>query len=327
VTTRDLVLILTHASDHYTVDLVAEAVRERGGRAIRVDTDLFPSELPLAAALPSRSGSHRVRIGDDSVELARVRSVWARRLWPAKLDPDLDPSFREACVRESAAALDGFLDALDGVPWINPPAATVRAENKLRQLRIATEVGLEVPETLLTNDPEQARRFFERHEGRVVVKLLRPLASSMERAHTFVRTSELRETDLEHLDGLRHAPMVFQERVEKACELRVVCVGERQLCAAIDASGSAGGTVDWRAAERGEASWKPAELPVPERDRLDALRRGLGLVYGAADVIRTPDGRHVFLEINSGGEWGMLQRDAGLDVASALAEHLTKETA
>ena len=54
--------------------------------------------------------------------------------------------------------------------------------------------------------------------------------------------------------------------------------------------------------------------------------RALGLVFGAVDLIRTPDGEHVFLEVNPAGEWGMLERDLGLPIADALAEALLAPT-
>ena len=50
----------------------------------------------------------------------------------------------------------------------------------------------------------------------------------------------------------------------------------------------------------------------------------LDLVYGAIDMIKTPDGEHVFLEVNPGGEWGMLERDLSYPIAEALAEALLK---
>ena len=48
----------------------------------------------------------------------------------------------------------------------------------------------------------------------------------------------------------------------------------------------------------------------------------LGLVFGAIDMICTPAGEHVFLEVNPGGEWGMLERDLGLPIADAIARAL-----
>ena len=52
------------------------------------------------------------------------------------------------------------------------------------------------------------------------------------------------------------------------------------------------------------------------------LMEELGLRFGAVDLIRRPDGGHVFLEINPTGEWGMLEKDLGLPISEALAEEL-----
>ena len=54
------------------------------------------------------------------------------------------------------------------------------------------------------------------------------------------------------------------------------------------------------------------------------LNRSMGLRYGGADLIRTPEGDWVFLEINPGGEWRWVQQYAGLDVSGALAELLLR---
>jgi glutathione synthase/RimK-type ligase-like ATP-grasp enzyme len=51
--------------------------------------------------------------------------------------------------------------------------------------------------------------------------------------------------------------------------------------------------------------------------------QALGLSFGAVDFIRTPEGEHVFLEVNPSGEWGMLQRDLGLPIAEAIADILS----
>lgn len=68
-------------------------------------------------------------------------------------------------------------------------------------------------------------------------------------------------------------------------------------------------------------------LPSDVGAKLIALARRLGLVFGAADFIVTPDGRHVFLEINPAGEWGMLERDLSLPISEAIADELTKGAA
>ena len=51
----------------------------------------------------------------------------------------------------------------------------------------------------------------------------------------------------------------------------------------------------------------------------------LGLRFGAIDMIVTPAGGHVFLEINPTGEWGMLERDLGHPISSAIAHALASD--
>ena len=59
----DTVLILTHSADHFVIERVTEALRRRGARALRFDTDLFPSEVALATRLGPGGDAQRLRCG------------------------------------------------------------------------------------------------------------------------------------------------------------------------------------------------------------------------------------------------------------------------
>jgi MvdC family ATP-grasp ribosomal peptide maturase len=322
---RDAVLLVTHSGDYFTVERVADALARRGARPVRFDTDLFPEEARLSATLRPGGAENVIQTGGIEIEASEVRAVWGRRVWPPRLSGKLDERFRAACVRESAAALEGFFDGLNGARWVNDPRSEHAAENKLLQLRAARESGLDVPPTLLTNDAARARDFYEAENGEVVAKLLRPLSVSMGDAPLFVYTSDVRAEDIEALDSLRHCPVVFQRKIEKRRELRVAYVAGRVFTGALDASDSARGRTDWRLAEPGECSWERATLKPGLTARLKKLMRRLGLVYGAIDLIETPDGRHIFLEVNPGGEWGMLEHDLGLPISEAIADALLSD--
>lgn len=339
------VLILTHSRDQYTVPRVAAEITRRGARALRFDTDLFPTERKISARFGDRARhAFEANLCETDVEIDRrsaerdvgarvsnansvslapdeITAVWSRKVWTPTMDASLDARLKEGCVRESYAALYGFFDTLQHARWVNDMTAMNEAENKLRQLRIAEEVGLRVPKTLVTNDPDAARAFHAEHAP-LVAKMLTPLTISMGEAPMFVHTSPVRSEDLEHLDGLRHSPMVFQETIEKRLELRIAFVAGRMFAGAIDARGSEHGRTDWRLSRPGEVRWTRGEVPRELAERLIALMDRLRLVYGAIDVIETPEGDHVFLEVNPGGEWGMLERDLGLPIAAALADAL-----
>ena len=319
---RDAVLLLTHSGDFYTIDLVTQALARRGVRPIRFNTDLFPSSIKLSA----RAGDERIAQlfteAGEQISVAEVRAVWARKLWSPRMADDLDERYRSMCIGESIAALEGFFDALHDARWINDLQLQRAAENKQRQLRLAARAGLRVPRTLVTNDPAAARQFFAETEGQTVAKLLRPIGVSMDTAKPFVYTNRVREEDLASAEALRHSPMVFQELIPKACELRVACVAGETFAGALDASGTSRGQTDWRRVAPEECRWQKAQLPAEVANELRALMSELGLVFGAVDFICTPAGEYVFLEVNPGGEWGMLERDLCLPISEAIAEAL-----
>ena len=64
---------------------------------------------------------------------------------------------------------------------------------------------------------------------------------------------------------------------------------------------------------------QPVELPCEVADRCRLLVRELDLLYGAIDLVRTPDGRYVFLEINPNGQYLWIEHDTGLPISAAVA--------
>jgi MvdC family ATP-grasp ribosomal peptide maturase len=322
---RDAVLLLTHSGDFYTVDLVSQALARRGVRPIRFNTDLFPSSVKLSARAGDERVTHFCTEAGERISTAEMRAVWARKLWLPRMADDLDDRYRSICVRESAAALEGFLDALHDARWVNNLQRQLAAENKQRQLRLAARAGLRVPRTLVTNDPAEAQQFFAEAEGQMVAKLLRPLNASMDAVPPFVYTNRVREEDLHCAETLRHSPMVFQELIPKACELRVAWVAGKAFAGALDASGTSRGQVDWRRAAGSDCRWQKAQLPAQVSSGLRTLMSELELVCGAVDLIYTPAGEYVFLEVNPSGEWGMLERDLGLPISEAIAEALLED--
>jgi glutathione synthase/RimK-type ligase-like ATP-grasp enzyme len=319
------VLIITHSGDNESVESVARALTERGGRAVRLDTDRFPSEVRLAARYGGE-GAERVTFaaGEYEFDLSEVGAVWHRRLSvAARLPRELDAQLRAASVGESRAALLGVLAGLTAFR-VDPEAAIRRAEQKPLQLRVARELGLEVPRTLVTNDPAAVRDFYAACDGHLMTKMLSSFAVyDREGRENVVFTNPIGPEDLEDLTGLSLCPMTFQERVEKRLELRATVVGRRVFTASIDSQASERAAHDWRrdgVALVGE--WRPYTLPPETEGLLLALLDYFGLNYGAADFILTPDGRHVFLELNPSGEFFWLEHGPGLDISGALADVL-----
>jgi MvdC family ATP-grasp ribosomal peptide maturase len=319
---RDVVLLITHSGDYFTVDRVADALSKRGVQPFRLDSDQFPLGVQIQAHLSNKGSEHFLEYGNVSISTKQVQAVWLRRIWQPQLAQELAPQFRAACTRESLAALDGFWDSLQTARWIDDLQNIHAAENKLRQLRVACEVGLTIPQTLVTNNPEQVRTFLKQVKGKMVTKLLTPLSYSMKGSSFFLYTSVVKEKDLASLETLRYCPMVFQAQIEKQKELRAIFVDGKIFVGALDASKYAASTVDWRRGTPEACVWQTHELPSPIIQSLKAFMAKFGLIFGAFDLIQTPSGEYVFLEVNPTGEWGMLERDLQLPISEAIADAL-----
>ncbi len=319
------VLLITHTHDNPSVDTVRRAVEGRGERAWRLDTDRYPTEIRLSVTAGEDVPRATLDGPDGSLALDEVTAVWWRRTATAAgLPEDMDPQLRAASVEESSRALQGMVASLDAFT-VDPIPVIRRAENKPLQLEAARAEGLTIPRTVTTNDPAAVRAFAATCPRGMVAKMMSSFAIyDDEGREQVVFTSPVSEADLDDLDGLSLCPMTFQERVEKALELRVTVVGDRVFAASIDSQRVERAKSDWR--REGVAlldAWRRYELPGPVADGLLRYMARFELNYGAADFIVTPAGEHVFLEVNPAGEWFWLQDAPGLPIAEALAELLT----
>jgi glutathione synthase/RimK-type ligase-like ATP-grasp enzyme len=291
-----------------------------------LNTDLYPAQVQVSTRF---SGGRIERtLMDESgtrFDLSEVTALWYRRFQAGASLPEELGDTRDACVNEAKRALYGTIASL-GCFELDPLMHVRGADHKELQLKRARAHGLLVPETLITNGPAEARAFYDTVGGKVVTKVQSSFAIYRDNREMVVFTSSVKPDDLDSLSDLRFCPMMFQERLDKALELRATVVGREVFTASIDSQRTAETAVDWRRDGIGLIDdWKPYKLPPEVESGLLALMQDFRLNYGAADFIVTPDRRHVLLEVNAGGEWFWLQRNPGLPIADAIARVLLGE--
>ncbi len=320
---RAVILIITHSNDNESIPLVMDAVAAQGGIAYRFDTDRFPTTVQLHSQY-GRGEERLFLVGEDyELDLSTVSAVWYRRVAIGQQIPEtMDPQLRRAAIDQSRAAVHGMIASLDAF-HLDPVYRLRRAENKQLQLKIARQVGLDIPRTLITNEPAAVRRFALECRQGMIMKTLSSFAIYEQGEQKVVFTNAVQTKDLEHVADLRYCPATFQEQVPKAVELRTTIVGDRLFTASIDSQRCEKTSIDWRRDGLGlMGEWAPYQLPVEVEERLLKLMRLLGLGYGAADLILTPDGHHVFLEVNPVGEFFWLEKHPGLPLSGAIAKLL-----
>lgn len=316
------VLLVTRSDDNACVQWLQDELEARGARGLRLDTDRYPGEVQLSTALEGKKTRRTLVVDGKAHDLSGLTSLWYRRFFAGGRLPESLGDLREASVEESRRTLYGTIAAL-GCFELDPLRCVRAADAKELQLHRARAFGLDVPKTLFSNDPRAVRRFFKACRGRVVTKMQNSFAVYRQGRELVVYTTRLSAKDLEDLDGLRHCPMTFQELLPKKVELRATVVGRRVFTAAVDSQASEAAKVDWRKDGLGLLeAWTPYQLPPKVERALLKLTASFGLNYAAADFVVTPKGRHVFLELNAGGEFFWLQRTPGLPIVQALADVL-----
>lgn len=316
-----MILCITHSQDTYTIDLVQQHLEQLGYPSFRFNSDEFGTRYRLRYRLTPSGPQYQLEHGNTLLDAADITGVWYRKLWELKVPPSLDPAYVPAFIKEYNTSLHIFLDALD-MPWINRiDIDHAVSNNKLLQLTAAQAAGLHVPQTLFSNHAEDAIRFYDDHNGDVVVKLHGALSKTMDGRGDFFPTTRLRKEDVPMLESLSACPMILQEYIPKDRELRIVYVDGEFFTGSLRAPD----TTDWRAASTTIIQWEPFFLPPAEEEKIDRLMRLLGLPFGAIDMIVQPDGQYVFLEVNPQGEWGMLQKYLGFPIAETIAEKLVQK--
>lgn len=295
-----------------------EAVLEHLSRPVVVlDVADYPHRSRLEVGFGAAGGDRRLlRVGPDEIDAEQVGAVWYRRERSMELDPALtDPTARLFAWSESREALVGLWQSLDCF-WMNPIAADEAAQRKVRQLQVARQVGLAVPETLITNDPAAARAFVEpRLDQGVIRKAFRNIPEAPR------STAMVGRADLARIGDVRLAPVTFQEFVPADLDLRVIVVGEEVFAASIKSEPEF--QTDYRGGI-GSAVFASYSLPEEVAGPLLELHRRLGLVYGASDFRVTPEGEHVFLEVNPAGEYLFASERTGQPVPQAIAALLDR---
>ncbi len=312
------VLIFAQQQDEHAV-AVAAHLKVLGKEAVVLDTGLFPEAARLSMRYKCCT-DHRdfhLEVQGKEIPLEAIDAVWWRRPQPHRISEQMTrSSHRLFAANEAHEALAGLWQCMDA-EWINDPSKDLISQRKGYQLKIAQQVGLRIPATLITNDPESARNFADARAYRDIV-----YKSFSSTEQEWRETRLLRQDEIPLLDHVRHAPVIFQHYVEAQYDLRITVVGDRIFPAAIH-SQQTQYKVDCRV-DIATARIEAVDIPPEVQSKLLALMRALGLTYGAIDMRLRPNGEYVFLEVNPAGQFMYIEVATGQPISNAMAEALAR---
>jgi hypothetical protein len=318
-----MILILSNLDDKHADDLAAK-LRSRGAEFIRFDPARFPAHAELSLVFSTTGAlQRRLRVGEETIDLDSVRAVWYRR--PGEPVPDArleeGPS-RRFVAEESKRFVHDVWHTLDCF-WLPAQRPVIhRAGSKAWQLQIAGELGFVLPPTLFTNSPSDFLEFYLQHNGNIISKLAETSLADVLGEMGWRYTEVVSKRDVAHARAIRYCPIIFQEYVPKCSELRITVVGREIFAAEIHSQESNHTRHDWRHYDHHTTRYSIHDLPQDVERRCIQLVERLGLCFGAIDMVVTPDGHYVFLEVNPNGQYLWIEMATGLPISDAICDLL-----
>lgn len=319
-----MILCISHQKDFYTIDLVLDYLKQKGVPHFRLDSNLFPGQIDFGYEL--ETDKMILDLGDRNfLDLSKVKATWVRKIWMADFLHEIEAEYQKGVLQEintSRAVLLNYLEKRG--PCVNGfQASQLVEQDKFLQARAAAKAGLKIPKTVYSSSPMAVAKFFYECKGELIAKLHNHLSFSMEGGGQSLYTTVITEEMLSDLEGsLPYSPMIFQERIPKAYELRIAYVNGQCFSGMIKEVASQASNDDWRNSQ--QMAWETYQLPEEISTAIQKMMQALNLHFGAIDLIKSTDGNYYFLEVNTAGEWGMLQKELNLQIAEAIGETLIK---
>lgn len=252
-----------------------------------------------------------LRVGEQEVRLEDVSAVYWRLMQERNL-PEVsglsEDAPRRRRVRDLHRAFYSWL-AVTPARVVSRAEAIASNGSKPYQAQLIRAAGFDVPETLVTDDPDLVRAFVAEH-GQVIYK-------SISSARSIV--VEVDDDALDRLDDIRWCPVQFQECVA-GVDVRVHVVGEQVFATRVVSDGT-----DYRYAalrDGAPARLEATRLSAMLEAKCVALAQRLGLPFTGIDLRITPDDRVVCFEANPCPAFPYYEGNTGQPIARAVALHL-----
>lgn len=304
-------LLLVTGKDDLTADYLIRRLDERHQPFFRFNTEDLLCGFEVSLTLENESFDFTItdQARATDLHLRDIRAAYFRKPRVPNVCDDQVGAEQVFNRREILETLRSIWRLIPDRCWLNTPEALWLASNKIKQLRIASELGFRIPSTLVSSSADEVARFSERHGGDVIAKAVKHGFLESD-GLSLIFTSTLEATKLDAMsDSGSIIPAIVQPKLEKEFDLRITVVGDSIFPAAILSQGHKETSVDWRTWDicGVDLEHSRANLPAALGAQCLELNRRLNLRFSCIDMVLTKGGEYYFLEVNPNGQWAWIE--------------------
>ena len=317
-----MILILSDKKDVHA-DAIVKGLLDGSESFFRLNLDV---ESLVETQVKFENGRWEISQSNGMLNSSQITCVWNRRTFVELL---LEETYDQTAdfkiwKNEWNKFLVGFYSSLNSLQWLNPWRLNFIAENKFLQLETAKRIGFNVPELIVSNRKSELEGFLKKYPDSVLKLMHQDFYKTGENEFKGFFVNKITLKDFEKFSDSGENPIVLQQYIEKAFEVRYTVVGTRHFVCKIDSQKSEKSRVDWRRYDLPNTPYSGIEAPEIIQSQVNALLQSLGLIYGALDFIVTPDNKWYFLEINPMGQFLWIEDLSGLKISDEIVSWLRK---
>ena len=249
-----------------------------------------------------------------------VKTVWYRRPVKAKGTYN-DDGVNRFLVSQYETFLQGlYYCTHESALWINDLRANLFARNKLFQLKLAREIGMNVPDTLVTNNAKQAIEFSQKHLALCNKSLTVPRYAIGGVSYPYMtRVIDAAEIS-NHSDSVNQCPTLFQKYIDKKLDLRVVVLRDQLFAFEIESQSNDYSKIDVRGVDPAKLTHRHVCLPDELQSQILKFVQMQGLVFSSMDFVLTESNKYYFIENNCNGQWLWLEYLTGVPMSDTFID-------
>ncbi|MBN3945373.1 MAG: hypothetical protein HWQ38_02310 [Nostoc sp. NMS7] len=297
------ILILGNSQDAHALAM-QQALTKAGATADYFDTYSFPTQLKISWKPKTQIGSLILPQG-GKLEIGEIHSVFWRSFSGVYVPVLNNSQQQDIAINDSMSTLRSFMQACQG-RWVNSWQAYQLHKEKPIQLSMVNNIGVSIPQTLVSNDPEQIIHFTDSLDKAI----FKPVYGG-----TYTKLVTAEHLDPKRLSlALRISPVKIQEYIP-GTNIRSYVIGESIYAAEIRTS-----QLDFRLDEKSELI--PLKLPSSIQKQCLDIAKVLMLEWTAIDWRLKPSGEYVFLEANPSPMFLHFEEKTGFPITQQLVRLL-----
>lgn len=269
--------------------------------------------------------------GEKKIQTKEISSYWYRRgeiilkdnFQKKHVENISETSINRFLVAENISIIN-FINHVLEKTQLKIGAFTKSQLEKLEQLMEAKACGLDIPESYVYSEKKKLLPLVRKH-GKIASKGIKNSFSTKgeDDLWYFMTTSVIDENNIADIPNT-FSPTLFQVYLKKKYEIRIFFFHNNFYPMAIFSQSNPKTKVDFRNYDRLNPNRTvPLTLPNEVITKLKAVMVKLGIDTGSIDMILTTDNRHVFLEVNPDGQFGMVSLPCNYFIERHIANILS----